>query len=74
MKKCQKIYYSFFKFFDSVNRPSNSQSRLKEPTMIASQIMQSYALLDSLQTIVVQKQVFKIEIYGKNILIGSQTK
>ena len=62
------------KIFSNVNKSRDSQSQLKNQNMIASQIMQSYALLDSLQTIAVQKQVFRIKICEENILLGSQKK
>ena len=38
-----------------------NQSQQRNPDLIASHIKQSYALLDSLQTIAVQKNVLKIE-------------
>ena len=51
-----------FRILISLNESRDNQSQLKNQDMIASQIMQSYALLDSLQTIAVQKQVFRIKI------------
>ena len=52
-----------------------SPSQLKNPDMITSHIKQSYALLDSLQTIMVQKKVFeKIKNILETYYIGYEKK